>query len=384
MASEDAAAGFRALLSRAGVAVGGARPWDLRVLDPRFYARALDFGGPGLGESYADGWWDADRLDQLFHRLIKAGLHERLAPSPWVRCRKLAARWLARAAAGRGAAGEGGRGDLGADLYRAMLGKRMSHTSALWDGSDGLDAAEESALELACRKLELKPGMSVLDMGCGWGAFARYAAESRGVSVVGVDILSDQVLFARARCRGLPVALRIQDFRDVRGRFDRVVAFGLLERSGPRNARVLMEAVARCLKGDGIALIHAAGRDAGGAVRDLGPADSFLPDGEAPTLARMASAMEGLFVAEDVDNLGPHYDRTLLAWHENLQRRWPDLSGKYDERVRRALSFRLLSSAGSFRARRSQSFQVLMTRPGRAHPRCRAEGSAAAVKTPAP
>ncbi|MBI2384777.1 MAG: class I SAM-dependent methyltransferase [Elusimicrobia bacterium] len=373
MNGERDAAELGALLARAGVTVGGSRPWDIRVLAPGFFARVRAGGSLAAGEAYADGWWESDRLDEFFHRVFKAGLDERLSPAPWSGARRLLGRLLGLGS--RGAAGPDGSADgaVGGDVYRAMLGQRMSFTSGYWKDARGLDEAVDGAMELACRKLELKPGMSVLDLGCGWGAFARHAARTRGVSVVGVDIACERVDAGRELCKGLPVALRVQDYGEVRGRFDRVVSFGLLEQLGPEGCGSVMAAASRCLKADGVALIQTAARNAPAARRDPWLERWSVAGGAAPSLSSLVQAMEGRFVVEDAHNLGPHYDATLMAWHDNLSRRWPGARDARGERLYRALKFSLLSAAGAFRARRAQLFQLVMSRPGRAQPRCRPE-----------
>jgi cyclopropane-fatty-acyl-phospholipid synthase len=373
MSDVKAASEMIALLARAGVAVGGSRPWDIRVVNEGFFRRVLAGGSLAAGETYADGWWEADRLDEFFHRVFKAGLHEKFAPAPWPALRALAGRLLGGGARDADAPADAALGRCGNDVFRALLGKRMSLSSAYWEKTRVLDEAEEASLELACRKLELRPGMSVLDLGCGWGAFARYAAEKHGVSVVGVDIACERVKLGRELCKGLPVALRVQDYAEVRGRFDRVVSLGLVEHVGPGGCGSVMAAAARCLRTDGIALLHAVGRNAAAETRDPWLERYVFPAGATPALSRLVQAMEGRFVVEDVQNIGPHYDPTLLAWHANLARRWPELRNAHGERLYRTLTFSLHAAAGAFRARRSQLFQIVMTKPGRAQPRCRAE-----------
>ncbi len=373
MTDKSAEADVRALLARAGVAVGGGRPWDIRVSDPAFYRRVLAGGSLAAGETYVDGWWESDQLDEFFHRVFKAGLYERFTFNPWSKLWMQAGRLFNLQTVARSRRVADVHYNLGNDLFRAMLGARMSYTCAYWKDARGLDEAEDAKLELVCRKLELRPGLSVLDLGCGWGAFARYAAERHGVSVVGVNIAAEQVSLGRELCRGLPVALRVQDYRDVRGRFDRVVSIGLMEHVGPKNYRTYMAAAAQCLKADGIALVHTIGRNDTAYRCDPWFDRNIFPNGVTPTLSLLAGAMERSFVVEDVHNIGPHYDPTLLAWHENLSRRWPELRGKYGDRLYRTLKFYLLSSAGSFRARQSQLFQIVMTRPGRAQPGSRVE-----------
>ena len=383
MTDEQAEADLRVLLARAGVAVGGGRPWDIRVCDARFFRRAATGGSQAVGESYVDGWWDADRLDELFHRIFKSGLHERLTLGPCSRLWRLAGRFLGLRSTSRPPRAAIDRRSLGNDLFQAMLGRRMSNSCAYWEAARSLDEAVDAASALVCAKLELKRGMSVLDLGCGWGSFARYAAQVHGVSVTGVDIAADRVKLGRELCKGLPVALRVQDYKEVRGRFDRVVSLGLMEQVSPAGYRGHMAVVAQCLKADGIALVHTSARNRAARGCDPWLERDILLDGSAPTLSRLTEAMEGLFVVEDVHNLGPHCDPTLLAWSGNLERRWPDLRGGYGDRLFRTLKFQLLSSAGSFRARRSQLFQVVMTRPGRAQPRCRLEPSARPETRPA-
>lgn len=373
MTNERARETVRSLLARAGVAVGGGRPWDIRVAHEGFYKRVLGGGSLEAGQAYVDGWWDAVRLDEFFHRIFNAGLYETFALNPWAKLGALAARVLNLQTRERSRRVADVHYNLGNDLFQAMLGKRMSYTCAYWEDARSLDEAEDAKLELVCRKLELKPGMTVLDLGCGWGAFAKYAAERHGVGVVGVNIASEQVKFGRRLCQGLPVELRITDYREVRGSFDRVVSIGLMEHVGPKNYRTYMAAAARCLKPDGIAFIHTIGQNATTYRCDPWFDRHIFPNGVTPSLSRLTQAMEGRFVVEDVHNIGPHYDRTLLAWDENLARGWPELREKYGDRLYRTLRFYLLASAGSFRSRQSQLFQIVMTKPGRSQPRCRGE-----------
>ena len=377
MNGERDAAELGALLARAGVAVGGTRPWDIRVSHAGFFSRVLAGGSLAAGEAYAEGWWEADRLDEFFHRVFKAGLDGRLAPSPWSGARGLLARLLALGSRGTAGPDAGSGGEPGGEILRAMLGPTMSFSSGYWTDARGLDEAAEGAMELACRKLELKPGMSVLDLGCGWGAFARHAARTRGVSVVGIDIASERIDAGRELCKGLAVALRVQDHAEIRGRFDRVVSLGLLDQLGPDGCGSVMAAAARCLKADGVALVQAAARNAPPARRDPWLERFGFSGGAAPSLSRLLQAAEGHFVVEDVHNLGPHYDRTLMSWHDNLERGWPGGRDGSGERLRRTLKYSLLAAAGSFRARRSQLFQIVMSRPGRAQPRCRPESAPA-------
>jgi cyclopropane-fatty-acyl-phospholipid synthase len=367
----------RALLSRADILVGGHRPWDIRVLNPEFYSRALDGGSLAAGDAYVDGWWETGRLDQFFHRIFMSDLHERMAEDWRVRFDLLVARFSRRPDTVRGRPAAEARADAGNDVFQAMLGKRMTYTCAYWDGARDLDEAEEAKLEMICRKLELRPGMTVLEYGCGWGAFAKYAAERYGVGVLGVNVSEEQVSLGRQLCRGLPVELLVKDYREIGGRFDRVVSLGVMERLSADNYRTFMENSARRLKDDGIALVHSVVRNETAQRRDPWLDRALSPDGAAPSLRQLTAAAEGLFVVEDCHNIGPQFDPTLLAWHENLSRGWRGLKEKYGERFYRGMKYRLLSSAGSFRSRRSQVFQLVLTKPGRVQPRCRVDARVA-------
>lgn len=363
------------LLRTAGVSIGGEKPWDVRVHNEKLYARLLSGGSMAAGDSYVEGWWDVERLDEFFYRLFMADLHEKFA-GPWSRIAAWYARLFNRQTLRRSHRVAEVHYHLGEDLFRAMLDESLSYTCAYWENAGNLEEAQQAKLGLVCRKLELEPGMSVLDLGCGWGAFAKYAAENYRVNVLGVNIAEDQVALARRLCRGLPVELRAMDYRQVRGRFDRVVSIGIMEHVGPRNYRTYMEHAAACLKEDGIAFVHTIGQNAATYRCDPWFDRHIFPNGVTPSIGQLAAAMDGLFVLEDCHNIGPHYDPTLMAWHENLERRWPSLERRYGEEFRRMMRYYLLSSAASFRSRRSQLFQLVMTKPGRLQPDCRGQARA--------
>ncbi|HUM10095.1 MAG TPA: cyclopropane fatty acyl phospholipid synthase [Myxococcaceae bacterium] len=360
----------RNLLESADVRVGGSRPHDIQVHDRRFYLRVLRDGRLGLGESYMDGQWDAGALDELTAMLIRAGV-KRPLPS-WRGAVHLAAAgvWNLQNAV-RSLRAVEHHYDLGNDLYRAMLGETLVYTCAYWKNARTLDEAQRAKLDLVCRKLELRPGMKVLELGCGWGTFARHAAERYGVEVTGYTVSREQLALGTELCRGLPITLHLADYRTARGRYDAVVSIGLMEHVGPRNHRVYMETVDRCLRPGGVAFIHTIGSNRSQVLIDPWFHRYVFPNAAIPSLAQVTAAMEGMFVPEDVHNIGPHYDRTLMAWAGNFDEAWPGLRARLGERFRRMWRYYLLSSAGAFRARFLQLYQMVMTRPGTAQPRCR-------------
>jgi len=371
MAKTGAQTMVQQLLEVAGVGINGQNPWDIRVHNKDLYTRLLSGGSLALGESYMDGWWDCEALDQFFDRILRADLGARVRTNFQMAWHVAKAKLFNLQKAARAFQVGEEHYDLGNDLYRAMLDKRMLYTCGYWAQADNLDAAQEAKLELVCRKIELQPEMTVLDLGCGFGSFARYAAEKYGARVTGVTVSRQQVELGRQLCAGLPVQIELKDYRRVSGKFDRVISIGILEHVGFKNYRTYMQKVDECLKDDGIAFIHTIGRNTSGWTTDPWIAKYIFPNGMLPSIAQIARAMEGLFVMEDWHNFGQHYDRTLMAWHANFEAAWPGLKHKYSERFYRMFRYYLLSCAGAFRARDNQLWQIVMTRPGRDCPDCR-------------
>lgn len=351
------------LLERADVRLDGDRPWDIRLLDASVPQRVLAQASVGLGEAYMDGHWTAERLDQLFERLVRARLADQVRPLS-VMLHFLRARWQNRQNVRR--AWEVGERhyDLGNDFYRAMLDPRMTYTCAYWERATELSQAQEDKLDLACRKLRLQPGMRVLDIGCGWGSFMRFAAERYGVSCVGVTVSQEQVALGRELCRDLPVEFRLQDYREIEGRYDAVASLGMFEHVGRHNDLAYLDVVHRCLRDDGLFLLHTIGRNEHGDGTDPWIDKYIFPNGELPTIARIGRACERRFVVEDLHNFGADYDRTLMAWHTNFESAWPMFSQSLGERFYRLWRYYLLSCAGAFRARDIQLWQWVLCKSG--------------------
>jgi len=351
------------LLSLADVRIDGDRPWDIQVHDEAFYARVLAEGALGLGESYMDGWWDCERLDELFRRVLLARLETKVRPRTElpsvIRARILNLQRRARAFR----IGEC-HYDIGNELFRRMLDPLMIYSCGYWANASTLQEAQEAKLDLVCRKLGLRPGMRVLDIGCGWGGTAKYAAERYGVEVVGITVSEEQAKLAREMCRGLPVEIRLQDYREIDESFDRVLSIGMFEHVGTKNYRTYMRVVRNCLKDEGLFLLHTIGGNRS-VTRTNAWTDRYIfPDSVLPSAKQIAAAIEGPFVLEDWHNFGPDYDRTLMCWFRNFDGAWDDLKDQYDERFYRMWKYYLLSSAGSFRSRTSQLWQVVLSPKG--------------------
>ncbi|MGB4110450.1 MAG: cyclopropane fatty acyl phospholipid synthase [Desulfomonilia bacterium] len=371
MAKQDAPRVVRDLLLTAGITINGDNPWDITVHREDFFGRVLRGGVLALGESYMDGWWDCEALDQMFDRALRARLDRMVKGNLQTAWHTLTARLFNLQKKSR--ADEVGRKhyDIGNDLYRAMLDSRMVYTCGYWRNADCLDDAQIAKMDLVCRKVGLRPGMKVLELGCGWGSFARYAAETYGAEVTGVTISKEQVELGCELCKGLPVEIRYQDYREVSGVYDRVISIGILEHVGYKNYRVYMKTVDRTLKDDGIAFFHTIGGNVSIVIGNPWTTRYIFPNGQIPSIAQLGKAMEGLMVIEDWHNFGPDYDKTLMAWYENFEKHWPELQDRYSERFHRMWRFYLLSSAGAFRSRSIQLWQVVMTKPGMSQPDCR-------------
>ncbi len=354
---------LQTLLSDADVRIDGSRPWDLQIDDSRLAARVLARGSLGLGESYMDGWWHAASLDGFLYRLLDARIDQR--------AHSLAEIWdglrahLLNLQKGHRAFEVGERHyDLGNDLYRAMLGKRLVYSCGYWREADNLDDAQAAKLDLICRKLGLRPGMRVLDIGCGWGEALKFAAERYGVSGVGITISREQAAYARTLCAGLPIEIRVQDYRDVDEPFDRILSVGMFEHVGVKNYRTYFEMARRCLSDDGLFLLHTIGGNQSVTHTDPWIGRYIFPNSMLPSAAQIATAVEDVFLVEDWHNFGTDYDRTLQAWRANIESAWDSLPARYDERFRRMWRYYLAASMAAFRSRRIQLWQLVMSPRG--------------------
>ncbi|NOZ63158.1 MAG: cyclopropane fatty acyl phospholipid synthase [Calditrichaeota bacterium] len=359
------------LLSEAGIKINGPEQWDIQVKDNRFYQRILSDHALGLGESYMDDWWECEALDEFISRLLKARIDEKVKGNWKMALYILQSKLFNRQKRSRASQVSEQHYDLGNDFYQTMLDKRMNYTCAYWKNAKNLDQAQEAKLDLVCKKIGLEKGMTVLELGCGWGSFAKFAAEKYGAHVVAVNISTQQVEFAREYCKALPVEIRHQDYREAEGKYDRVISIGILEHVGYKNYRTYMEVAHRCLKDDGIAFIHTIGNNVSTTYVNAWTNKYIFPNGMLPSIAQISKALEGLFVIEDLHNIGPDYDKTLLAWYNNFEKSWPKFKDRYGERFFRMWRFYLLSSAGGFRSRQHQLWQFVMTKPGRKQPHCR-------------
>ncbi|MAZ78221.1 MAG: cyclopropane-fatty-acyl-phospholipid synthase [Legionellaceae bacterium] len=366
---------FTELAELAGFEFNGPNPWDPQIHDPRFYSRILHQGTLGSGESYMDGWWDCEQLDEFCNRVIRANLPEKILKSGkilnliWHKLNIFQAMVINLQTKKRALKVGEVHYDVGNNLYQKMLDKGMNYTCGYWKTAQTLDEAQEAKVKLVCDKLYLKPGDRVLDIGCGWGGFAKYAAENYGAHVVGVTISKEQLALGQERCKGLPVELRFQDYRDVNEEFDHVVSLGMIEHVGYKNFKTYMNVAHRCLKQDGLFLLHTIGNSTPVLKPEAWIGKYIFPNSMVPSASQLTKAYEGLFVMEDWHNFGPYYDKTLLAWFNNFNQAWPELKTDFgnerqQERFYRMWRYYLLSCAGAFRSRDMQLWQIVLSKGG--------------------
>ena len=351
------------LLAQAQIEVNGPSAADMQLHHSATFDLALAKGNLGLGEDYMDGGWDAEALDEFFFRLMRSGVIDQANPATLL-FHAFSSRWLNLQNKKRAWQVGEAHYDLGNDFYARMLDSRMTYTCGYWKDATTLEQAQFAKLDLICKKLGLKPGMRVLDIGCGWGSFMSHAAEHYGVECVGVTISKEQAEWGRAKYSHLPIDFRLQDYRDIDEQFDHIASVGMFEHVGRKNHRAYMEVANRCLKDDGLFLLHTIGKNQRNSTPDPWIDKYIFPNGDLPSIGQIGDAMDGLFVAEDLHNFGADYDKTLMAWCENFELAWPDFADTFGQRFYRMWRYYLLSCAGAFRARDIQLWQWVLSKKG--------------------
>ena len=355
------------LAAQCGVKFNGDAPWDIQVHSDAVYTRILSQGSLGFGESYMDGEWDCLRLDQLFHRLLSADADEKM--TGWARVRLLLQvlrHRLFNLQSTRRAFQVGEQHyDIGNDVFEAMLDPTMSYSCAYWQHADTLEQAQHNKLDMICRKLELKPGEKLLEIGCGWGGLARFAAEHYGVEVVGITVSKEQQKLAQQRCAGFPVDIQLCDYRELKGEFDKIVSVGMFEHVGLKNYPIYFDTVIRLLKESGLFLLHTIG-----IYKTIHRVDPWIDryifrNGKLPSAEQISQVLDRRLIIEDWHNFGHDYYLTLMAWWENFDAAWPALAQNYDERFYRMWKYYLLCCAGFFKSRQGQLWQLVLSKRSR-------------------
>ena len=352
------------LLDQADVKIDGKRPWDIQVNNQDLYARILAGGSLALGESYMDGWWECEAIDQFIDRLLRLRLDTKIRATKRLVWNSIKARIVNQQRKSKAYVIGERHYDIGNDLYKNMLDKRMNYSCGYWKNAKTLDEAQEAKLDLICRKLKLKPGITILDIGCGWGGLARFAVEKYQVKVTGITISKEQARLARKLCAGFDIEIRLQDYRDLKEKFDCVVSIGMFEHVGYKNYRRFMKVIDHYLKDDGLFLLQTIGGNKSVINTDPWIEKYIFPNSMLPSANQITKAAEGIFTLRDWHSFGTHYDKTLMAWHKNFNENWDKIKTYYDERFHRMWNYYLLSCAGSFRAHKNQLWQIVFSKIG--------------------
>jgi len=352
-----------AIMEASGITINGDQKFDPQVHHPDLAKRVFGEGMIAMGESYMEGWWDCEALDEMITELMKGRNHTRLFNKKKMAIQILKARLYNFQKKSRAFEVAEKHYDLGNDLFENMLDPTMNYSCGYWKEAQTLEQAQIAKMDLICRKAKLEPGMKVLDIGCGWGSLARYAVENYQVEMVAVTVSKEQKKLAEERCAGLPIEFVLQDYRDLTGQYDRIVSVGMFEHVGLKNYVDYFDKCNELLKSGGLFVLHTIGTNRSHKQSDPWIKKYIFPGGKIPSLAQISSSLEKHFVTEDVQNLGPDYDRTLMAWRENFLASYESLDDKYDERFFRMWMYYLNVSAGSFRSRYNQLFQLVLHKP---------------------
>ena len=352
------------LLQLAGITLNGSQPWDLHIHNEAFYSRILRNTDLEFGEAYMEGWWDCQRIDLLIARLSEAHLKIKLKTHIRFTLKLVLAYFFNFQTKKRSLHVGAKHYDLGNDLFKTMLDSSMNYTCGYWKQAETLEEAQLAKLDLSCRKLLLKPGMRLLDIGCGWGALAKYAAEHFGVEVVGITISQQQCDLAKERCKNLPIEIRFQDYRDLNETFDRIVSLGMFEHVGHLNYRTYMQIIHDSLVDDGLFLLHTIGNNYSTTHSSPWISKYIFPNGMLPSIVQIGKATEKLFIMEDWHNFGPDYYKTLMAWSHNFNEGWQTIATNYDEQFYRMWNYYLQYCAGGFLARDIQLWQIVFSKHG--------------------
>lgn len=354
------------ILAHAGISVNGNQPWDITVYDERLYGRVLAQGSLGLGEGYMDGWWECPALDQFFYKLGMANINNRTIRNLKTAFFYLHSKLVNMQTKARAKKVARQHFDLSPELFMSFLDPYNQYTCGYFKNTTDLNIAQEQKLDLICKKLQLTSNDRVLDIGCGWGGFAKFASERYGCHVTGITISDEQVRYSQVFTKGLAgVTIRKCDYRDLgKERFDKILICGMIEHVGYKNYRTIMNVVRKHLADDGLFLLHTIGSNISSTALDPWMDRYIFPNTMIPSLTQLTRASEGLFVVEDLHSFGVYYDPTLMAWFKNFENNWPTLAKKFNERFHRTWKFYFLSCAGGFRARNLQLWQFVFSKTG--------------------
>jgi len=360
----------RELLLTSNIEVDGDNPQDIQVHDTSVYDRWLRDGSLGIGESYMEGLWSSNALDQTMKQLIDNmdELESRVKKSPSLILYTLKLKFLnLQNKIGAKRVIEKHYND-DVNLFSEMLDSYMQYTCGYWNrGAKDLEVAQRNKMQLIAEKLHLKPGMQILDMGSGFGGLSYFLATEYDVRVTAVTLSENQHEWATCNFAHPNITFILGDYRDIMsGEYDRIVSVGLLEHIGIKNYQLFFKKVFSLLKPEGIYLLHTIGSARTTTSTDQWIDKYIFPGGQLPSFKQIVDSIEEPFVIEDWHNFGENYSQTLHAWHHNLKKDWQiKTSSILTDKEFRMWEYYLLSCAGNFEARSSvQLWQIVICKNG--------------------
>ncbi|AYV78226.1 MAG: cyclopropane-fatty-acyl-phospholipid synthase [Edafosvirus sp.] len=349
------------------------RDWDIVINDKTYFNDIINSGTIGIGESYMDGKWDCDSLDVLYDKIIFNKLDKNFQFENIADKIKIIISYLfnQQSKGDKSYEVEDVHYNIGNDLYENMLGNTMAYSCGYWTLTNNLDQAQINKFELICKKLQLKQDDNVLDIGSGFGGLAKYMADNYGCKVTGVNISTEQLKYARKLCEKHILDGKIKfidcDYRDVPEdeKYDKIVSVGFCEHVGYKNYRIFCQKAYNCLKDGGLFLLHTIGGNVSTTCTDPWIDKYIFPNGLLPSVSQLSSAVEDLFVIEDLHNFGPYYDKTLMAWYKNYEDAIKNGKIKNNKKFYRMWRYYLLTCAACFRARSTQLWQIILSKGNR-------------------
>jgi cyclopropane-fatty-acyl-phospholipid synthase len=349
---------------------------ELVIHNPDLFSRLIREGDLGFCEAYVDGWWSTPDLQAFLDYLHDGAevLYDGFPGRAFLRAYERLRFWLRSNTKRQAPRNIAHHYDLGNEFYALWLDETMTYSSALFDrGQQSLEAAQRRKYESLVDQMGAQPGDHVLEIGCGWGGFAEYAAKERGLRVTGLTLSREQLTFAEERMRrqGLEerVTLKLQDYRDETGTYDGVASIEMFEAVGEKYWPVYFETLRRCLKPGRQATLQIITiadhrwdiyRSSVDFVQKYIFPGGMLPS---PSILRREIESAGLKVRKSIE-FGESYSRTLRLWHETFERRWEKIAQQgFDERFRRMWNFYLASCAAAFHGGNCDVTQITVTRP---------------------
>lgn len=361
----------RKILQRSGIELNGKKPWDIQIKDPSIYMDTFLKGSLGFGDGYINGKWDVEKPDLFFEKIFLK--HVSLIPNLGDTLFNIR-NFILNTQIGKRAFQVGEMHyDLGNEMFEYMLGESMGYSCGVFlNPGDTLGDAQYNKFETFCKKLRFRKGMKVLEVGAGWGTFARLAAQKYGVEVVGLTVSAEQKAFAENRCKGLPVKFLLMDYSDLdekySGYFDRVVSIEMIEAVGRKNFHQYFSIIGRAMKDDGLFGLQS--------IVGSGKADPFIstrifPNGLVPSAADLVKNSADILRLKHWESIGKDYEKTLMSWEANFRNNWKTISklkssgGRklYDDKFYRMWRYYLLSCAALFRTGMIDDAQIIMSKP---------------------